>query len=67
MKILLVSEKKLDSPFSVGKFMIKCYCTSYRLNRIQTEEGLLLCVREDLLCTILNEKFFQKSMEIRGN
>ena len=47
--------------------MIKCYCTGYTLNRIQTEEGLLLCVREDLLCTILNEHIFEKSMEIRRN
>ena len=67
INILLESEAKLDSPFSVGKFMIKCYCTGYTLNRIQTEEGLLLCVREDLLCTILNEHIFEKSMEIRRN
>ena len=62
-----MSEAKLDSPFSVGKFMIKCYCTHYRLNRIQNEEGLLLCVPEGILCTILNEYISGKSMEIRRN
>ena len=62
-----MSETKLDSPFSVGKFMIKCYCTRCRLNRIQNEEGLLLCVPEDILCTILNEYISGKSMEIRRN
>ena len=62
-----MSETKVDSPFSVGKFMIKCYFTRCRLNRIQNEEGLLLCVPEDILCTILNEYISGKSMEIRRN
>ena len=62
-----MSETKLDSPFSVGKFMIKCYCSRCRLNRIQNEEGLLLCVPEDILCKILNEYISGKSMEIRRN
>ena len=62
-----MSETKLDSPFSVGKFMNKCYCTRCRLNRIQNEEGLLLCVPEDILCTILNEYISGKSVEIRRN
>ena len=62
-----MSETKPDSPFSVGKLMIKHYCTRCKLNRIQNEEGLLLCVREDILCTILNEYISGKSMEIRRN
>ena len=61
-----MSEAKLDSPFSVGKFMIKCYCTRCRLNRIQNK-GLLFCVPEDILCTILNKYISGKSMEIRRN
>ena len=62
-----MSETKVNSLFSVGKFMIKCYCTRSRLNRIQNEESLLLCVPEDILCTILNEYISGKSMEIRRN
>ena len=37
INIFLLSETTIDSPFSVGKFMIKCYCTSYRLNRIYVQ------------------------------
>ena len=37
INIFLLSEATLDSPFSVGKFMIKCYCTSYRLNKIYVQ------------------------------
>ena len=33
--IVLISETKLDSSFPSGKFVIKGYCTPFRLDRNQ--------------------------------
>ena len=53
--IFLISETKLDSSFRSGQFIIKGCSTLFRLDRNQNEEGLLLYVREDIPCKILNE------------
>ena len=53
--IFLISETKLDSSFPSGQFIIKGYRTLFRLDRNQNGGGLLLYVREDTLCKILNE------------
>ena len=47
--IFLVSERKLDSSFPSGQFIIKGY------RQKPNGGGLLLFIREDIPCTILNE------------
>ena len=38
MDIFLISETKLDSSFTSGQFVIKCYSTHFRLDRYQKRE-----------------------------
>ena len=61
--IFLVSETKIDKSFPVGQFLIKGYSTPFRLDRNQRGGGLLLYVREDIPCKILNEYSSEKAIE----
>ena len=62
--IFIISETKLDSSFPSGQFVIKGYSTPFRLDRNQNGGGLLLYVREDIPCKILNEYTPEKPIEI---
>ena len=62
--IFLISETKLDSSFPSGQFVIKGYSTPFRLDRNQNGGGLLVYVREDIPCKILNEYTPEKPIEI---
>ena len=53
--IFLISDIKVDSSFPSGQFVIKGYSTSFRLDRNQNGGGLLLHVRENILCKIQRE------------
>ena len=61
--IFLVSETKIDKSFPVGQFLIDGYSTPFRLDRNQRGGGLLLYVREDIPCKILNEYSSEKAIE----
>ena len=61
--IFVASETKLDSSFPSGQFVIKGYSTPFRLDRDQNVGGLLLYVREDIPCKILNEYTPEKPIE----
>ena len=61
--IFSISETKLDSSFISGQFVIKGYSTPLRLDRNQNGAYLLLYVREDNPCEILNEYIPEKSIE----
>ena len=51
--IFLISETKLDNSFPSGQFIIKSDSTPFRSDRNQNEGRLLLYVREDIPCKIL--------------
>ena len=53
--IFLISKSNFDSSFPSGQFIIKGCSKPFRLDRNQNGEGLLLYVREDIPCKILNE------------
>ena len=61
--IFLISERKLDSSFPSGQFVIKGYIKPFRLDRNQKGEGLLLYVREGIPCKILKECTPEKPIE----
>ena len=63
IKDKIISEKKLDSSFPSGQFVIKDYSTPFRLDRNQNGRGLLLYVREDIPCKILREYTPEKPIE----
>ena len=48
IKILLVSETKIDDTFPVEQFCVESYSTTYRLDRTNKGEGVFLYVREDI-------------------
>ena len=58
--IFLMPETKLDSSFPNGQFVIS---TPFRLDRNQKGGGLLLYLREDIPCKILNEYAPEKPIE----
>ena len=62
-EIFLISEAKLESSFPSAQFIIKGYSTPFKLDRNQNGRGLLLYVREDIPCKILNEYTPEKPVE----
>ena len=61
--VLLICETRIDSPFSWVQFHLEGYATPYRLDRNGNGAGILLCIREDILSTLLDsdlsiERFF---------
>ena len=61
--IFLISETKLDSSFPSGKFVIKGYCTPFRLDRNQNVWCLLLYIGEYIPCKVLKESTIEKSID----
>ena len=53
--IFLISKTKLDSSFPSRQYIIKGYSTPFRLDRNQNGGSLLLYVREEIPCKVLNE------------
>ena len=47
--ILMISETKKDTSFTVGQFLLNGYSTPFRLDRNADGGGILLYVREDIL------------------
>ena len=61
--IFLVTETIIDKPFPLAQYLMNGYSTPFRLDRNQKGRGLLLYVRKDILCKILNEYSPEKSIE----
>ena len=53
--ILLISETKLDSSYPDGQFLLKHFSSPIRLDRNANGGGLLLYIREDIPCKVLNK------------
>ena len=54
--ILIITETKLDKSFPSGQFLLHGYSEPFRLDRNQFGGGLLVFIREDIPCSILNIK-----------
>ena len=54
-KVLLISEPKFDSSFSLNQFHIDGLTTPYRLDRNQNGGGIMLYIREDIPSKSLTE------------
>ena len=54
--ILIITETKLDKSFPSGQFLLHGYSEPFRLDRNQFGGGLLVFIREDISCSILNIK-----------
>ena len=50
----MVSERKLDNSFPVSQLLIDVYTPSFRLDRDNNGEGIMLFVREDISCKLLH-------------
>ena len=48
--ILTITESKLDSSFTATQFLIDCYSKPFRFDRSRNAVGVLLYVREDIVC-----------------
>ena len=51
--ILMVSETKLDDTFPTSQFLMQGYSTPFRKDRTSKCGGILLYVREDIPCKII--------------
>ena len=54
--IFIITETKLDKSFPSGQFLLHGYSEPFRLDRNQFGGGLLVFIREDIPCSILNIK-----------
>ena len=54
--ILIITETKLHTSFPRGQFFLHGYSEPFRLDRNQFGGGLLVFIREDIPCSILNIK-----------
>ena len=54
--LLIKTETKLDKSFPSGQFLLHGYSEPFRLDRNQFGGGLLVFIREDIPCSILNIK-----------
>ena len=60
--ILIITETKLDKSFPSGQFLLHGYSEPFRLDRNQFSGGLLVFIREDIPCSILDVK--QRTIEL---
>ena len=54
IKVLVISEIKLDESFPVGQFRIPGYTSPFRLNRDQHDGGYVVFIREDIPAKFLS-------------
>ena len=54
--IFVITETKLHKSFPRGQFLLHGYSEQFRLDRNQFGGGLLVFIREDIPCSILNIK-----------
>ena len=58
--ILLISESKLNESFPEGQFLINGFHLQFRVNRNDKGGGLLLYVKEDIICRVIPINFIPK-------
>ena len=49
----MISETKIDNSFPISQFTMTGYSIPFRLDRTSHGGGILLFVREDILCKII--------------
>ena len=54
--IFIITETKLNKSFPSAQFLLHGYSEPFRLDRNQFGGGLLVFIREDIPCSILNIK-----------
>ena len=54
--MLIITETKLDKSFSSEQFLLQGFSEPFKLERNQFGGGLLVFLREDIPCSILNIK-----------
>ena len=60
--VLIITAKELDTSFPSGQFLLHGYSEPFRLGRNQFSGGLLVFIREDIPCSILDVK--QRTIEL---
>ena len=60
LELYLVSEMKIDEPFSMEQLLLDGFCMSYRIDRCTNGGGFLPDMRDDFLLTntIENIRYF---------
>ena len=61
--ILILTETKLDDTFPLSKFHIDGFSTPYRLDKNKNGDGIIICIREDILSKIVAKHGFPKDIE----
>ena len=64
---MVISETKLDEPFSNGQFKIPGHALPSRLNRNQLGGGIMVFVREDIPSRVLSLNKFIEPLFIELN
>ena len=61
--ILMVSETKIDESFPLNQFLIEGYCTPFRRDRDSRGGGIIIYIREDIICKELKSHNMPKNVE----
>ena len=61
--ILMVSETKIDESFPLNQFLIEGYCTPFRRDRDFRGGGIIIYIREDIICKELKSHNMPKNVE----
>ena len=60
---LVLTETKLDNYFPTNQFLIEGYSKPFRLDRNRNGGGLLVYIREDIICKELKYHSFAEDIE----
>ena len=58
INVLLISETKMDNAFLVGTFSVPGYSVTFRVDGVGNEGGVMLYVKEHIICIMLNKFTF---------
>ena len=61
--ILMVSETKIDMSFPTSQFVIQGFAASLRVNRTNTDGGILVYVGDDIISNLLNISYVSSDTE----
>ena len=59
----MVSETKIDESFPLNQFLIESYCTPFRHDRDSRGGGIIIYIREDIICKELKSHNMPKNVE----
>ena len=60
---MVIVETKLDDSYPISQFHIEGYATPFRRDRSKYEGGILIYVREDIPCKLLDRHIFPDDIE----